>query len=46
MLSKYLWLVTYDSTLNVNCCKDAKAFRKYNTLKGRSYLSSLFGMFS
>lgn len=45
MLPKYLRLVTYYSMPNVNCCKDAKAFRKYNTLKGHLCLSSLLGMF-
>lgn len=44
MLSKYLRLVTYYSTLNVNCCKNVKAFRKYNTLKGHCCLSYLFGI--
>ena len=45
MLSKYLRLAAYYPTLNVNCCKDAKAFRKYSTLKGHSCLSSLFDVF-
>ena len=34
---KVLRLVTYYPMPNVNC-KDAKAFKKYDTLKGQSYL--------
>lgn len=37
---KVLRLVTYYPMPNVNC-KDAKAFKKYDTLKGQSYLSHL-----